>query len=64
MKAKHAYVINYPGGQVEVLADTLRRCFEEGDEWLILENDGDEVFRNRIRYLIGWSRRIEKRDFA
>ncbi|KKK50459.1 hypothetical protein LCGC14_3124810 [marine sediment metagenome] len=65
MKTKHRYDINFMDKTVHVLADDLQRINDnQADEWLILLNDGDEVFRTRTRYLVGWSREIEKRDFA
>ena len=65
MKTKHRYEINFTNRAVYVLADELQRVNDNlADEWLILLNDGEEVFRTRIRFLIGWSREIEKRDFA
>jgi len=65
VKTKHRYDINFMDKTVHVLADDLQRINDnQADEWLILLNDGDEVFRTRTRYLVGWSREIEKRDFA
>lgn len=63
-KAKHIYTVDFTNGKAEVLADDLSRVNELSDEWLVLSNDGDEVFRMRIRYVVGWSRQVEKRDFA
>ncbi len=65
MKAKHRYQIIFRNRIVHLLADELNLIRDDlADEWLVLLNDGDEVFRARTRYIISWSREIEKRDFA